>query len=98
MHLIIGLVLVVLLLTSHVLRLILVWVVGFVGAGGLLLFGIFVWSMFTQPPATQVERSSLRTAADYRAAQAAIARATGRPCDYACKELLADQARPPRID
>jgi hypothetical protein len=32
----------------------------------------------------------------YREAQAAVARATGRPCDYACKEAIADQARRPK--
>lgn len=32
-------------------------------------------------------------ASAYREAQAALERATGRPCDYACKVMIADQSR-----
>lgn len=33
------------------------------------------------------------SAESYREAQRAVARATGNPCDYACKAMIADQAR-----
>ena len=38
-------------------------------------------------------RPHVDKASNYRDAQDAVARATGRPCDYACKEIIADQAR-----
>ena len=38
------------------------------------------------------------SAASYRAAQRAVERATGAPCDYACKVMIADQARPKPVD
>lgn len=46
-------------------------------------------SQHNEPQRSAVDYS----ARDYRAAQDAVAKATGRPCDYACKEMIADQAR-----
>jgi peptidoglycan/LPS O-acetylase OafA/YrhL len=34
------------------------------------------------------------SAADYRRAADAVSRASGRPCEYECKQFIADQARP----
>ena len=56
------------------------WVLVFIA--GVLLAGMF-----------HDNRAHEDKASDYREAQEAVARATGKPCDYACKEAIADQAR-----
>jgi len=55
-----------------------------VGIAIILLIGMYSEQ---QRPAHQ------DNAAAYREAQEAVARATGHPCDYACKVMIADQAR-----
>jgi hypothetical protein len=62
------------------------WVVAFIAF--ILLIGS--WSE------NQKNAGHQDSALAYREAQAAVARATGRPCDYACKEAIADQARRPK--
>lgn len=39
------------------------------------------------------ERGPTGTMLTYREAHLAVARATGRPCDYHCKEVIADLSR-----
>lgn len=56
------------------------WVLAFVA--GVLLAGMF-----------HENREHEDKASAYREAQDAVARATGKPCDYACKAAIADQAR-----
>ena len=47
---------------------------------------------------SQQERPHEDKASAYREAQEAVARATGKPCDYACKVMIADQARRPSAE
>ena len=62
------------------------------GSYGPILIGclILAWAIVTAHPEYTEDRAS-----DYRAAQDAVARATGRPCDYACKVMIADLSRRP---
>ncbi len=89
MSVIIGLILVIILLCGHLLRAIF----GAIGLAGLAALAICIYMLSIPSTPTPAPIAEEGTAADYRAAQRAVAKATGRPCNYACKEMIADRAR-----
>lgn len=53
-----------------------------------IIAAVMLLGFFTDQKSVHVD-----AAADYRAAQHAVEQATGKPCDYRCKEAIADLAR-----
>jgi hypothetical protein len=62
------------------------------GLSGVALLG-FLWLAWYWGSGGREIAAPSGSAAAYRDAQDAVARASGHPCDYACKVMIADQGR-----
>ena len=96
MHLLAFVLIVALIVLTPIFRIVLGWVFAVGGLLGLVVvFALLYIAMSRESVPTLPAPES---AAAYRAAQRAVANATGKPCDYACKEAIADQARVKRSE
>jgi len=89
MAIIIGFCLAALILASALLRMILLWA----GLAGVAVVALFVYLAIDHSQ-SQPKPVLEGTAANYRQAQDAVAKARGKPCDYACKVMIASGGNP----